>query len=273
MAGVPNKISMRADLYLSQNGHTQSRQRARNLIEEGCVWIDGVKVEKPSLQIDDGDHTVKIHDPIRYVGRGGLKLEAALEQFGIDASGLRALDIGASTGGFTDCLLQHGAKRVFAVDSGENQLAQKLLTDERVVSLEHYNARNLDISDLGGTSVDLIVMDVSFISATYILPRFPSVMKAGAQAIVLIKPQFEVGKTMLGKGGIVKDARAHRYAVERVLDCARSVGLVPTKLIASPIFGGDGNREFLACFAYGTEEEPCVSSDTVTSVTGARCSI
>ena len=248
MAGVPNKISMRADLYLSQNGHTQSRQRARNLIEEGCVWIDGVKVEKPSLQIDDGDHTVKIHDPIRYVGRGGLKLEAALEQFGIDVSGLCALDIGASTGGFTDCLLQHGAKRVFAVDSGENQLAQKLLTDERVVSLEHYNARNLDISDLGGTPVDLIVMDVSFISATYILPRFCDVLTDDGRAIVLIKPQFEAGRAALSKKGLVKDPRDRAFAIRRVLQCATECGLVCRGLAPSPIRGGDGNEEYLAYF-------------------------
>ncbi len=273
VAGVQKKIKMRADIYLSQNGYTQSRQRARNLIEDGCVFVDGTRIDKPSFQIDDRTHVIQINDSIRYVGRGGLKLEAALKHFAIDVTGMVSLDVGASTGGFTDCLLQHGATRVYAVDSGENQLAQKLLTDSRVISLEHYNARSLDISDLGSAPVDLIVMDVSFISATYILPRFPSVMRTGGKAIVLIKPQFEAGKAVLGKGGIVKDPKAHRYAIERVFDCARSVGLLPTGLIASPIFGGDGNREFLACFEYGTEEEHGVSSDTIASVTGARCSI
>ena len=264
---------MRADVYLAQNGYTQSRQRARILIEDGCVFIDGVRIDKPSYAIADGAHSVRINDQIRYVGRGGLKLEAALMQFSIDVTGMTAIDVGASTGGFTDCLLQHGAEHVFAVDSGENQLARKLADDRRVTSIEHYNARNLDLTDLNDTPVDLVVMDVSFISATYILPRFPAVLRSGGRAIVLIKPQFEVGKTMLGKGGIVKDAKAHRYAVERVLSCAKSVGMIPTGLIVSPIFGGDGNREFLACFEYGTEEERSISSDRITSVTGARGSI
>ncbi len=236
---------MRIDVYLTENGYAPSRQRARLMIESGCVTVDGVMVKKPSMPIADGEHIVVVSDPLAYVGRGGLKLEAALDAFGIDPRGCVALDIGASTGGFTDCLLQRGARLVYAVDSGEGQLAPKLRADARVISRERLNARALTVEDLGGDRVDLIVMDVSFISATYLLPRFHALMKDAAHAVCLIKPQFEVGKTMLGKGGVVKDPAARLSAVERVCDCAQSQGLVPTGLIPSPIAGGDGNREFL----------------------------
>ena len=259
---------MRIDVYLVQNGYTQSRQRAQVLIAQGCVFFDGMRVDKPSNQVEDCEHDVKIHDTIRYVGRGGLKLEAALDAFKMDVTDFQALDIGASTGGFTDCLLQRGAKQVFAVDSGE-----KLVNDCRVTALEHYNARNLDPKDLQNTPIDLIVMDVSFISATYIIPRFPFVLRPGGCAIVLIKPQFEVGKSMIGKGGIVKDPKAHRYAIERVLESVRASNMVPTGLTISPIPGGDGNREFLIRFEYMTQNNQAVTTDDITRVTGARCSI
>ena len=158
---------MRIDVYLTEHGYTQSRQRARVLIEQGKVTVDGVTVKKPSQPIE-GEHSVTVSDDLPYVGRGGLKLAGALDAFGLAVDGLTALDIGASTGGFTDCLLQRGAKRVIAVDAGEGQLAQKLLLDARVLSMERTNARELTREMIGGTSVDVIVMDVSFISATYI---------------------------------------------------------------------------------------------------------
>ena len=179
------------------------------------------------------------------------------------------MDIGASTGGFTDCLLQRGAARVCAVDSGAGQLAEKLERDRRVTSLEHTNARDLTVDQIGGEAVDLIVMDVSFISATYILPRFTALLKRNGRAICLIKPQFEVGRSLLGKGGIVKDPEAHRYAVERVFETARSVGLTPVGLIASPIEGGDGNREFLAYFINQTDADGEVTDNTITRVTNS----
>lgn len=238
---------MRADVYLTVNGHTSSRQQAKRLIEEGNALIDGKTIKKVSEEIPDGPHGVEVRDSLAYVGRGGLKLEAALDQFGVDVTGLIALDIGASTGGFTDCLLQRGAQRVFAVDSGAGQLSPTLLKDPRVVSMENCNARYLT-ADAVGATVDIIVMDVSFISATLILPRFPLLLKAGGEAICLIKPQFEVGKTLIGKGGIVKDPRAHQMAVEQVLAAGRALGLLPVGLIASPVTGGDGNREFLVRF-------------------------
>ena len=235
---------MRIDVYLTEQGLTPSRQRARVLIEEGKVFVDGVPVKKPSQTIED-DHEVTVRDDLPFVGRGGLKLDGALRAFSLDVKDLRALDVGASTGGFTDCLLQRGAAHVYAVDAGAGQLAPKLAQDVRVTSMEHTNARELTPDMIGGTPVDLIVMDVSFISATYILPRFPALLREGGHAVCLIKPQFEVGRAMLGKGGIVRDPVAHRYAVERVLDASRALGLVPVGLIPSPIEGGDGNREFL----------------------------
>lgn len=258
---------MRADVFLTEGCYVSSRQRARTLIERGLVTVDGVPVKKPSQSISEGEHTVLVSDDLPYVGRGGLKLEAALDAFSVSVEGLFALDIGASTGGFTDCLLQRGASRVYAVDSGAGQLAEKLENDPRVVSLEHTNARDLTLEQVGGASVDLIVMDVSFISATYILPRFTALLKPNGRAICLIKPQFEVGRSLLGKGGIVKDPEAHRYAVERVLDAALGVGLTPIGLIVSPIEGGDGNREFLAYFINQTDAEGGVTDDEIARLT------
>ena len=238
---------MRADLFLTEKGYVPSRKKAQKLIEDGKVSIDGHTVQKASQQISEGEHTVEIlqSDEVRFVGRGGLKLEAALDAFGIDATKKNALDIGASTGGFTDCLLQRGAKRVFAVDAGVGQLAQSLLANPAVVSIEKMNARNLAPEHIQNERVDLIVMDVSFISATYIIPQFPQLMTEEGEAVCLVKPQFEVGRAMIGKGGIVRDKAAHADAIRRVCTCAQSVGLFPVALISSPIEGGDGNREFL----------------------------
>lgn len=262
---------MRIDVYLTEHGYTPSRQRARVLIEGGNVTVDGKKVTKPAYAIDESAaHQVEVTDTLPYVGRGGLKLAAALDAFGIVPQGALALDIGASTGGFTDCLLQRGAAHVYAVDAGVGQLAQKLLADGRVTSLEHTNARELNPEMIGGTLADLIVMDVSFISATYILPRFPVLLREGGAAVCLIKPQFEVGKAMLGKGGIVKDQKAHRYAVERVLDAGAAVGLTAVGLIASPVTGGDGNREFLVHFVNRADDGRQIRDSRITEVTGAK---
>lgn len=249
---------MRADVFLSEGGYASSRRRAQELIESGCVSIDGKTVKKSSAPISEGEHRVCVEETLAYVSRGGLKLEAALDRFLPDLGGLTALDIGASTGGFTDCMLSRGASRVYAVDAGVGQLAQKLREDPRVISKEKLNARTLTPADIDGARVDLIVMDVSFISATYILPQFPLLLKDGAKAICLIKPQFEVGRSMLGKGGIVKDPKAHRFAVERVMAAGEAAGLTPIGIIPSPVTGGDGNREFLICFVNGTSETPAL---------------
>ncbi len=237
---------MRADIYLVEKGFCESRSKASRLIGEGKILLDGRAVSKPSQEVPEGEHTVEITETDQYVGRGGLKLEGALDAFGIDPKGLRCIDVGASTGGFTDCLLQRGAAWVYAVDSGRGQLHQRLLQDERVVSVEGYNARTLSPDTFG--VFDMAVMDVSFISQTLIHQPLASVLREGALFVSLIKPQFEAGKSALGKNGIVKRAADREEAVKRVILSASLCGLVLKGLARSPIEGGDGNREYLACF-------------------------
>ena len=185
-----------------------------------------------------------------YVGRGGYKLAGALQAFSIQVCGFVCADIGASTGGFTDCLLQHGALKVIAVDSGTAQLVEQLRCDERVISLENYNARYMRTTDLPYVP-DLCVMDVSFISATYIMPAIRTVIASGADFICLIKPQFEVGRSGIGKGGIVKNDKLRKEAVDNVISFAKNLGFIFISMIESPIVGGDGNIEFLAHFKNG----------------------
>lgn len=246
---------MRADLYLHRFGHTDSREQARRLIGAGAVRLDGETVKKPSAEVDEtAAHTVEIRLPAaeRYVGRGGLKLEGALAAFGIDPAGRTALDVGASTGGFTDCLLQHGAAHVYAVDSGEGQLHPRLRADSRVTNIEKCNARHLTPAQIGALC-DLVVMDVSFISQTCIHPVLPPLMGEGGLLISLIKPQFEAGRSAIGKGGIVRRREDRRAAIERVLASAALVGLTCVGLTVSPITGGDGNIEYLALFCRVSE--------------------
>ena len=241
---------MRADVYLSRNGHAESREQARRLIEAGAVVLDGEMVKKPSAPIDESvPHTVTVEVPAseRYVGRGGLKLEGALDTFRVDVQGLVALDIGASTGGFTDCLLSRGAARVYAIDSGEGQLHPRLRADARVTNIEKCNARTLT-PEMIGESATLAVMDVSFISQTCILPVIPPLLDGRGMLISLIKPQFEAGRGAVGKGGIVRRREHREAAVRRVLESAASVGLTCVGLTVSPITGGDGNIEYLALF-------------------------
>ena len=239
---------MRIDLYLFKNGHVKSRSAAKTLIESGAVLLDGTVISKPSLEIDESaEHSIVITQKERFVGRGGLKLEAALDRFKIDVTGLDAIDVGASTGGFTDCLLQRGVKSVVAVDSGEGQLDARLVNDERVTNIEKYNARNLS-REIAPCGVDIAVMDVSFISQTLILPRITDLLRKGGLAVTLIKPQFEAGRSAVGKGGIVKNKKDRFTSILRVRDCASSAGLYMTDIIVSPITGGDGNVEYLAKF-------------------------
>ena len=235
---------MRLDLYLLAHGYVDSRESAKRLIEEGLVTLDGAVVTKPAKDIT-GEPVIAVAEK-KYVGRGGEKLEGALALFGIDVKGKRALDIGASTGGFTDCLLQQGAVHVVALDAGTGQLHPKLLADARVTNLEKYNARALEKKDVG--EADIVVMDVSFISQTYILPRIPAVLAENGIAVTLIKPQFEAGRAALNKQGIVRAPKDRIRAIARVLDAAVMAGLSPVGLAPSPILGGDGNEEYLACF-------------------------
>ena len=216
------------------------------MIEAGFVLIGGVAVTKPAYDVM-GDPSIEVTaKPPKYVGRGGEKLEAALELFSVSPQGLSALDIGASTGGFTDCLLQHGARHVVAIDAGVGQLHPSLVSNKCVTNVEKYNARNLSPADVGVH--DLAVMDVSFISQTLILPKIPAVLSAGGRLISLIKPQFEAGRGALNKKGIVTEPRHRVAAVARVLEAAANAGLYCLGLAPSPILGGDGNEEFLACF-------------------------
>jgi 23S rRNA (cytidine1920-2'-O)/16S rRNA (cytidine1409-2'-O)-methyltransferase len=189
---------------------------------------------------------------LKYVGRGGLKMEGAMNAFSLDVRGKTCVDIGASTGGFTDCLLQNGARKVYAVDCGSGQLHPTLLKDERVVNIENFNARNLDEAALG-ERCDLAVMDVSFISQTLLHKATSDVLNENGIFISLIKPQFEVGRENIGKGGIVKDKKAHKTAIENVIKSARTHGLALVKIAVSPIKGGDGNKEYLALFKKSSE--------------------
>ena len=241
---------MRLDAFLHKNGLCESRTRAQNIIKSGLVTVNGKIVLKSSAEVVDSDEIIVKGDYIPYVSRGGLKLEAALDEFKISVEGLIAVDIGASTGGFTDCLLQRGAVKVYAVDCGCGQLHEKLKNDVRVVSLENLNAKTLDPSLLGGSEADIVVMDVSFISQTKLYPAVCSVLRRGGIFVPLIKPQFEVGRSGIGKNGLVTDDAVRRRAVETVTQAAEEFGFRRVGLMTSAIKGGDGNVEYIAAFSY-----------------------
>lgn len=238
----------RIDKLLVERGLADSRTKAQAMVMAGAVLVDEQRVEKPSQQFDTNS-AIRIKggdDPTtRYVGRGGLKLEAALREFQIDVSGLTCLDVGASTGGFTDCLLKNGAKKVFAVDVGHNQIDWRLRNDPRVEVREGVNARYLTSEDFPA-KFDLVVMDVSFISVTKVLPAIIPLIAPHGSIVTLIKPQFEVGRGEVGGGGIVRDEAKRLRVVEEVNDAARELGLDVVKVIESPITGAEGNVEFLA---------------------------
>ena len=238
----------RIDKLLVERGLAESRTKAQAMVMAGVVLVDEQRVDKPSHQFDSNS-AIRIKggdDPTtRYVGRGGLKLEAALREFQIDVSGLTCLDVGASTGGFTDCLLQSGAKKVVAVDVGHNQIDWRLRNDPRVEVREGVNERYLKPEDFE-EKFDLAVMDVSFISATKVLPAVVPLLVEGGSIITLIKPQFEVGRGEVGGGGVVRDPAKRERVVEEVNEAARELGLEVVKVIESPIQGAEGNIEFLA---------------------------
>ena len=238
---------MRLDVYLFDSGECASRTEAKSFISDGCVTVNGVAVTKPAYDVSDSDVITVDKSGKKYASRGGLKLEHALDTFAVSPMGKSALDVGASSGGFTDCLLQRGARAVVAVDSGSGQLLESLRRDRRVTSIENYNARFMRPEDLPFIP-ELAVMDVSFISATYIIPAVYAVLADGADFICLVKPQFEVGKSGIGKGGIVKDVRLRESALKKVTDFAAACGFSVIATTTSPITGGDGNTEYLAHF-------------------------
>jgi 23S rRNA (cytidine1920-2'-O)/16S rRNA (cytidine1409-2'-O)-methyltransferase len=239
----------RIDVLLIERGLVSSRERARALILAGRVLVSEQKIDKPGTSIAQDSAIRLLGEDQPYVSRGGLKLAAALEHWKIDVKGRACLDVGASTGGFTDCLLQHGAARVTAIDTGFGQIAMKLRIDPRVQLLERTNARLLRPGSLKNLVQDqektLLVMDVSFISATLLLGPVLAAAPALVEAVILVKPQFEAGREYVGKGGIVRDAAAHELAINKVADCVRSLGWQVVETIPSPITGAEGNREFL----------------------------
>ena len=236
----------RLDKLLMTRGLAETRAKAQSLILAGQVFSGQQRLDKAG-QLVQIDAELTIREPMPFVSRGGFKLEAALDHFKIEVAGKICLDIGASTGGFTDCMLQRGAARVVAVDVGRGQLDWKLRQDSRVESRENVNARYLSPADFADR-FDLVTADVSFISLTKILPVVPPLLSAQALVITLIKPQFEVGREEVGKGGIVRDEAAQRRVVEEITSFAAGLGMRAIGVIDSPILGADGNREFLACF-------------------------
>lgn len=238
----PGKI--RIDRFLVERGLVESREKGQALILAGQVLVNNQKVDKPGVLVPTDAEIRIIGGQLPYVSRGGLKLEAALRQFRIDVSGKIALDVGASTGGFTDCLLQHGCKRVYAVDVGYGQLAWKLRQDPRVISIERTNIRGIDPATIP-EPIEVAVIDVSFISLEKVVPSVIPLLSQSAGIIALIKPQFEAGKDQVGKGGIVRDETARSAVVEKIARFFREHGFDVKGIIQSPITGQDGNVEFL----------------------------
>ncbi|HEY0794735.1 MAG TPA: TlyA family RNA methyltransferase [Acidisarcina sp.] len=254
-----SNAKVRLDKLLVERDLAPTRERAQSMILAGRVLVDDQKIEKPGAPIGPGSVIRLLGTDLRYVGRGGLKLEAALIHWGIALTGRYCMDIGASTGGFTDCMLQHGAARVLAVDTGYGQIAHSLRIDPRVELRERTNARYL----LPGSvpqGISFLAMDVSFISATMVLPAVIAAIQSApgqvrpvlADAVILVKPQFEAGREHIGKGGIVRDPEAHRLAIDRVRACVAGLAATSTDLIDSPILGTEGNREFLLLARFGS---------------------
>jgi 23S rRNA (cytidine1920-2'-O)/16S rRNA (cytidine1409-2'-O)-methyltransferase len=233
----------RLDRLLVERGLVESREKAQGLILAGLIMVDEQKMEKCGTLVGTQAVLRMLGDPPRYVSRGGLKLEGALEHFRINPDSKVCLDVGSSTGGFTDCLLQHGAGKVFAVDGGTNQLDWKLRRDPRVIVLEKLNARYITFDRIG-TLAELVTIDVSFISVTLILPPLVPLLASPADLIVLVKPQFEVGKGQVGKGGIVRDPAQHQEAIAKVSRTLLELGFSNLASMESPLLGAEGNHEF-----------------------------
>ncbi len=237
-----SESKIRLDQLLVKKGLVESRQKAKALIMAGAVFVNGRRIDKPGNRVlESVDIYIKAQQ--RYVSRGGIKLEAALKEFKVDVRGKTFIDIGASTGGFTDCLLQHGAKKVIAVDVGYGQLHWKLRNDPRVEVLEKTNARYLTLEKIG-EKADGATIDVSFISLKLIIPPVSDLLKDTAIIIALIKPQFEAGKEKIGKGGVVRDPLVHKEVIEQITEFSKTLGWTPKGLIPSPLLGPKGNKEF-----------------------------
>lgn len=248
------KTMQRLDIELIARGIAPSREKAKQYIQSGKVLVNGKVISKPSYPVGEADIIHYVGESEKYVGRGGLKLEKAITAFNINISRRICLDLGASTGGFTDCMLQNGASKVYAVDVGHGQLAKKLVDDERVINIEGVNVKDLS-DDIIDDSPDFVSTDLSFISVKYGAEAAFKLMKPGAEAVFLIKPQFEAGKANISKGGIVKDKKVHISVLSSVTDDFCRIGFSVIGLTPSPIKGGDGNIEYLA---------HCLKADTIT---------
>lgn len=255
---------MRIDEYMAKNALAQSRERAKSLILNGNISVNGNTVSKPSYQVSGSENIKITGEQLRYAGRGGLKLEKAVDVFGIDLKGKICADLGASTGGFTDCMLQNGAERVYAVDVGHGQLSLKLSEDSRVISMEGFNVRELAPDDLGG-KVDFAGCDLSFISLKLVIPNIAGILKSSGEAVLLIKPQFECGRENLGKSGIVRSPKIHIRVIEEVISALQLSGLTADMLDFSPVCGGSGNIEYLVHTAFPPNigEISCNAAETV----------
>lgn len=232
----------RIDVLLVEKGLAQSRHKAQALLMAGKVLVDGAVVDKAGREVGR-ESAIALKEEMPYVGRGGVKLAGALDNFAVDATGFTVMDVGASTGGFTDCLLKRGARLIYAVDVGKGILDMRLRNDPRVRVLEERNIRHLDRSEIP-EPIDLAVIDVSFISLEKVLPRVKEFLREGGRVLALIKPQFEVGKGQVGKGGIVRDPEKHREVVEKIKGFSASMGFNVIATAESPITGAKGNREF-----------------------------
>ena len=237
----------RLDVLLFERGLAESREKAKTVIMSGIVYVNGVKEDKAGSTFTDDDKlTIEVRGQgLKYVSRGGLKLEKAIREFGVDLAGCICMDIGASTGGFTDCMLQNGAVKVFAVDVGHGQLAWRLRNDERVICMEKTNIRYVVPEDIGGVPLDFASVDVSFISLDKVLPAAYPLLKDGARMVCLIKPQFEAGREEVGKKGVVRDKAVHNKVVLRITELCRELGFEILGLTFSPIKGPEGNIEYL----------------------------
>jgi len=236
-------VKKRLDILLVEKGLAPSREKARALIMAGEVSVGGLRVDKPGHVFESSQEVVLKGPGLPYVGRGGMKLEAALKEFHVEVKGKTAMDVGASTGGFTDCLLQHGSRRVYAVDVGYGQLDITLRRDPRVVVLERKNIRYLKREEIP-EPVHIAVIDVSFISLKKVLPRVKEFLAPGGEVIALVKPQFEAGRKEVKRGGIIKDPLVQKRCVDEIANFAASLGLIITGEMESPLPGRDGNREF-----------------------------
>lgn len=242
---------MRIDIYLSENGYVKSRERAKQLVKAGQVLVNGIVISKPSYDVAENAVIEITGEQLKYVGRGGLKLEKAISSFDIKLNERVCIDIGASTGGFTDCMLQNGAIYVYAVDVGHDQLDETLVNNVSVRNMERTNIRDLTKKDFE-RNPDFIATDVSFVSLKQILPKIKELLPENGEAVVLIKPQFEAGKSAIGKNGIVKDRKVHEKVLADVISFCFSQQLEVKDLVHSPISGGDGNIEYLAHIINGT---------------------